>query len=403
MMCTRLRGLLILAAVWAAVAGRATAVVLVNDTWKDGTDSDPAAGDANFDDAGGVNGGDFLIWQRNVGATGAAATNATGDANGDANVNSGDLAVWRNLYGAANDAPNDAPQHSENGVDFDNDLDLESAWFQGGTGTLNPVGPGGPLRGAPLASSASWTTYFTPESAPATLSAPGHQLKVTWVFKPSGVANDDMNNTGQNFRLAVVDSPAANRLFVAGSPQGNVAGETYDGYAMFMNLDQTLRRSSPFSLMKRVAGDNLGFLSASGAWASLIDDGTTGNPGYVSDTAYTYTMTITRNALDGLDIVSRMEGTGLGPGNQGFLQVTYTDASPTKFTFDTFGIRSSSAATTATMFDTSNFQVEVLTGVPVATAVPEPTAAVLTVAALGMVRRRLGRRGLKTGAGQGPG
>jgi hypothetical protein len=172
---------------------------------------------------------------------------------------------------------------------------------------------------------------------------------------------------------------------------------------MFMNLDQTLRRSSPFSLMKRVAGDNLGFLSASGAWASLIDDGTTGNPGYVSDTAYTYTMTITRNALDGLDIVSRMEGTGLGPGNQGFLQVTYTDASPTKFTFDTFGIRSSSAATTATMFDTSNFQVEVLTGVPVATAVPEPTAAVLTVAALGMVRRRLGRRGLKTGAGQGPG
>jgi hypothetical protein len=383
MMCTKLRGVLVLTLVWAAAAGRATAVLVVNDTWKDGTDTDPAAGDANFDDAGGVNGGDFLIWQRGVGLAGTGV-NSTGDANDDKNVNAADLAIWRNLYGS----PNDGPQFSENGVDFDSDLDLESVWLQGGTGTLNPVEPGGPLRGTPLASSASWTTYFTPESAPVNLSAAGHQLKVTWIFKPSGVANDDMQNTGQNFRLAVVDSPAGNRLFVPGSPQGNVAGETYDGYAMFMNMDQTLRRSSPFSLMKRVAGDNLGFLSASGAWASLIDDGATGNPGYVSDTTYTYTMTITRNALDGLDIVSRMEGVGLGPGNQGFLQVMFTDASPTKFTFDTFGIRPSSAATTATTFDTASFRVELTTGVPVANPVPEPAAGVLAVLAAAMLGRR---------------
>src|SRR5689334_3970577 len=40
------------------------------------------------------------------------------------------------------------PTYSENGVDSDGDLNLESAWFQGGDGTLDPIGPGGPLRGA---------------------------------------------------------------------------------------------------------------------------------------------------------------------------------------------------------------------------------------------------------------
>ena len=58
------------------------AAIIVNDTWKDGTDSDPAS-----------------------------------------------------------------PVYSEYGVDSDADGDLESAWYQGGAGTLDPVGAGGPQRG----------------------------------------------------------------------------------------------------------------------------------------------------------------------------------------------------------------------------------------------------------------
>src|SRR5688572_9848633 len=83
---------------------RVTAAVIVNDTWIDDTDSDPAS-----------------------------------------------------------------PTYSENGADADADGDLESAWFQGGDGTLDPIAGGGPgpLRGAfssgTSASSASWTNYFTPE------------------------------------------------------------------------------------------------------------------------------------------------------------------------------------------------------------------------------------------------
>ena len=213
-----------------------------------------------------------------------------------------------------------------------------------------------------------------------TLGAAGDQLKVTWVFKPSGVAKvaNNIDNDGQDFRLAVVDSPAGNRLFADGSPQNSIGGN-YNGYAMFMNMDQTLRRSTPFSLMKRSATG--AFLSSSGAWTFQIDDGATGDPGYVSDTTYTYTMMITRNASDGLDIVSRMEGTGLGPMGQGFLQVMLTDAAPLAFTFDTFGVRPTTGPTTATTFGTSNLKVEYLTGIPVATAIPEPSALVCSVAA----------------------
>src|SRR5664280_1727353 len=71
-----------------------------------------------------------------------------------------------------------APVYSENGVDSDTDGDLESAWFQGGGGTLAPVAAGGPLRGIGYGtSSASWTTYFKPANSAVTLSGTGDQLK----------------------------------------------------------------------------------------------------------------------------------------------------------------------------------------------------------------------------------
>src|SRR3954465_5877701 len=47
------------------------------------------------------------------------------------------------------------------GNDADADGDIESAWFQGGSGTLDPVAANGPLRGTIGTSSSSWTTFFT--------------------------------------------------------------------------------------------------------------------------------------------------------------------------------------------------------------------------------------------------
>jgi hypothetical protein len=53
--------------------------------------------DADFDDDGDVDGNDFLIWQRGLGA----GTNMTGDADGDGMVNGADLDVWEAQFGGA--------------------------------------------------------------------------------------------------------------------------------------------------------------------------------------------------------------------------------------------------------------------------------------------------------------
>ena len=55
--------------------------------------------DADFNNDGTINGKDFLIWQRGYGLTGAAATNAKGNADGDSDVDRVDLAIWQAKYG----------------------------------------------------------------------------------------------------------------------------------------------------------------------------------------------------------------------------------------------------------------------------------------------------------------
>ena len=246
-----------------------------------------------------------------------------------------------------------SPTYSEMGVDSDTDTDLESAWFQGGGGTLDPTAAGGPLAGTVLAGSSSWTTYFTPESSPVTLANAGDSLTVTWIFTPRTV---NAGNTSQDFRLAVVDSPSAQRLAANGAPGSGL----YTGYGMFMNMGPTLGNSNPFQL--REHDGNGAMLSASGDWLALANGVASGAAGYASDTAYTYVMSLTRNATNGLDIRSTMSGGNIG--GTGSIAVAFTDTTPT-FTFDTFSLRPSSASGTAAQFDTSLFRVDF-------SSVPEP-------------------------------
>ena len=164
--------------------------------------------------------------------------------------------VWNTgvrTYPAYND-PNSP--YSEMGVDYNSSGDFESAWFNsGGTMTATP----GHLTTTVGSDNSSWTTYFTPEANQVTLAGAGDELKITWVFTPSGVAT---SGTSQGFRLAVVDSPSASRLTADGSP----GSSTYAGYAMFMNMATTLGSSSSFQLMSRNASG--AFLSDSGVWTS---------------------------------------------------------------------------------------------------------------------------------------
>ena len=99
----------------------------------------------------------------------------------------------------------------------------------------------------------------------------------------------------------------------------------------------------------------------------------TTTPGYTDGAPLTFVMTLTRtvgpdaiggNADDGIALVATMTGTGLGAGNQGFLTQSATDSAPSGFVFDTFGLRPSTVADTATTFDTTNFKVEGPAAVP---------------------------------------
>lgn len=272
------------------------------------------------------------------------------------------------LDGTDNDPA--SPQYSEYGVDSDSDGDIESAWFQGGAGSLDPVAAGGPERGNMTTggtSSASWTTYFTPEASPITLANAGDQMKITWAFK---LTNVGANNTSQNFRFAVVDSPSASRISANGTP-GTAA---YTGYAIFANMGGTLGNSSPFALRERVVGSG-DTLSTGANWgangtpsANLANGATSGNTGYAANTLYTMTMTMTRTALGELQIDTSMVGGSLN--NSGTASVSVTDPSPNGFVYDSFFIRPSGATTTAELFDTSLFRVEF-------NPVPEPASLAL--------------------------
>src|SRR5580704_11018112 len=117
-----LKGLLIIALL--GITSRGYANILVNDTWQDGTRTDPAA----------------PVYAENNGVV---------------------------------------------GTDADNDGDIESAWFASTGGSLTVAAPGD-LRAVTPGNSLTWLTYFTPESTKVNLGA-GDTLKVTWVFTPSSV------------------------------------------------------------------------------------------------------------------------------------------------------------------------------------------------------------------------
>ncbi|HUJ12008.1 MAG TPA: immunoglobulin domain-containing protein [Verrucomicrobiae bacterium] len=265
--------------------------------------------------------------------------------------------------------PTAANGYAENngvvGTDADNDGNLESAWFSSSSSALTVPAPGD-LRAVQPANSLTVMTYFTPEGSEVNLGA-GDTLKITWVFTPTTV---NSGNTSLEFPLAVVDSPLGSRVSSDTSP----SAAAYAGYAMFMNMGQTLGNNNPFSLEERVASGDL--LSSSGKWgangtasAILTNGATSGNHGFDSGTQYTFTMTFTHNGSN-LDITATMIGGTYN--NSGTGTVFYTDSTPNSFKFDTFAIRPAHSSTTAAQWDTSLFEVEYIPGSTPATIQSDP-------------------------------
>lgn len=265
-----------------------------------------------------------------------------------------------------------APDYAENngvsGTDADDDGDIESAWFKGGGGSVDASK--GHLIATQTTSSQSLFTYFAPAGKAVELKNPGDQLKITWVFTPTGV---NTTNTSQGFNVAVALTPDG-----TARPTGDasIPSAAYTGYAVFMNMGQTLGNGNSFQLRKwsLTAGSAGNLLGTSGNWATILGNGAvSGAHGYDSGTQYTFTLTLTRDVLTpaNLNITTTMTGGTFN--NTGSATVSATDTTPANFKFDTFDIRPSSEALTATSFDTTLFKVE-FTNTATAPAIDTPPA-----------------------------
>ncbi|MEY4388056.1 MAG: hypothetical protein RLY20_3339 [Verrucomicrobiota bacterium] len=249
------------------------------------------------------------------------------------------------------------PRYSETGTDLDADGNIESSWMlsNGGSMAANPFSPGNSMLVTPVPSgSCGMTTYFTSNSA-VNLSGVGDKLKITWSFIPRVPATN--GNSSQNFRVAVVDWPESvlSRMTATNQQPGSA---TYAGYAVFMNMATNLAGSGAFQLKNRTAPATTNdFLGTSGNWATLAADATaSGTKGYEDGTNYTFVFQFTRINSTDLEIVASMTGGTIG--GDGELKVTYTNAPAQTFSFDTFGMRPSSAIGAAEAFSNTLFRVE---------------------------------------------
>jgi len=297
----RLYLIALVVAVSCALASSSHAAVLVNDTWLDGTRTDPTA----------------------------SGTPAYAENNG------------------------------VTAVDSDSDGNLESAWFKGGGGTLNVTnaGSGNVLEGVTSASSQHWYTYFTQPSTTVTLANPGDELKLTWVFTPTTIGN----NVSQALPIALALNPSARVSGDGTLPTGVFSGysmflnfsTTLSGSAFALKEWAT---TASGSLLGTAA--NWGANGTSGG--TLANGGAAGNTGYASGTQYTFVFDLKLDPSNSGSLIINASMTGGSLNNGGVLSVTYTDASPNSLSYDIFAVRPANAASTAAVFDTSLFKIEAI-------------------------------------------
>lgn len=214
------------------------------------------------------------------------------------------------------------PVYSEQGVDADNDGDIESAWFNyNAAGSM--VATPGHLMMTMTNGSTSWTTYFAATNRPITLAKAGDRIKVTWAFTPSNVHGGGTSST-LNFGLVNTQSP--DRL----TTDGAFPPAPYAGYATFMAFGDysfynlTLgARTDTSTILPLFQSD---YFQRFANWQLLASNYRNSVP---NDLPYTYTMSLTRNAAGGLDIESSVVGSA-GEVNH----VSATDPSPNTFAFN---------------------------------------------------------------------
>jgi len=271
---------------------------------------------------------------------------------------------------------------------INNDGDLSSAWFKAGSGNLAIVTNNPPITGPNIleastssgGGSAHWYTYFTQPGTAVTLSYPSlvsQEMRLTWDFTPYG---DVAQNSNLGLTLALGLTPNGTRS----TNDMTLAKANYtNAFAAYINMGTTLGTTPALSIRKwTLAGSGSLAGTAANYGGSLAGAGAVFNQGYVDGTPYSFVMDLDMTAA-GLQVTETMSGGNLN--GSGTLTATYLDTSfaGQSVSYDTFVIRPTSQAITASTFDTSLFQVIII---------PEPSTVALVVMglglAVGLIRRR---------------
>ncbi len=114
-------------------------------------------------------------------------------------------------------SPTYAENNGVTGTDADLDGNLESAWF-GSSGAAFTVPAAGDLRGTIGTGSLSMYSYFTQPTTPVTLANVGDELRLQWTFTPNGTIAVNTSQ-GFNLALALTPTTALRNVSDSGSPQ----------------------------------------------------------------------------------------------------------------------------------------------------------------------------------------
>ncbi len=244
-------------------------------------------------------------------------------------------------------------EHWLDGTRTDTSLPDESAWYANVASSL--TAKTNSLIGMPdPASTVTWWTYFTSNSASLAQLKVSDSLRLTLAFTTSGV---NASNSSKGLRLGLFNSSGGTRTTVDGS---NPGGANHKGIMANLNFGQTFGSGMQFLERTNLASANLlstvADFSSDPSAITTLGGPSPGDAGFSNGVPYVMQLLATRNP-NSLDLSLAFSCTN---GWNTSLTGTWTDTNFLTTAFDMFVFRPALQAQTATNFTFTEFKVEVL-------------------------------------------
>ena len=244
-------------------------------------------------------------------------------------------------------------EHWSDGTRSDTSLPDESAWFANATASL--TAKTNSLVGAPdPASTVTWWTYFTSNSASLAQLKVSDSLRLTLAFTTSGV---NASNSSKGLRLGLFNSSSGSRTTADGA---NPNGNNHSGVMANLNFGQTFGSGMQFLERTNLTSANL--ISTTADYSSdpsaitTLGGPSAGDAGFSNGVPYVLQLVATRNT-NSVDLSLTFSGTN---GWSTSLSGSWADTNYLTTAFDTFAFRPALQAQTSTNFTFTEFRVEIV-------------------------------------------